>query len=171
VDERPFFPPPRPRGEPYREPAPVPAVTEVAAPAQPRKAIVFVTRPEPQPDETPPRRVPAAPNLFAKERSYWDRYGTFTRFPRVFGALLVALGGSVTWSSVDTLLHGGFYGRRSAVLGPVALATGLWPLIFGMPRDGGHPPPWWTLGYVTCAVLGFAIGLGLLYLLESSRAG
>ena len=147
------FPPPPKKGGAYREAMPVPP-----APAVKRK---IVTRAEPPRD--PPveiAKVPRAP-------TFWERHAAFARHPRPIGAVLALAGGALTWSSVDTLLHGGTYFRKAAMLGPVGLCVGAWSLLFGCPLDAeGHPPPWWIAGYVASAILGFGAGAVLLRLLS-----
>jgi hypothetical protein len=163
VSDEPFFPPPAQR-EPYRAPSPI-------AIDKPTSKPTIVTRPEPQSDSEAPRKLGPSPytNLASEERSYWDRYAFFTRFPRVVGALMIALGAASTYSNVHTLLYGGLYSRRGAFAGPLLLASGIWPLVFGFPREGKQPPPWWTFGYVACVLVGTAIGGYLAFSLEAAR--
>jgi len=186
ASDAPFFPPPPLKGEVYRAPAPRPLEVEAEKVAAPSAGRTVVTRPEPLPaDEPPPaanavnaKRVPdpalaavlgSTADAFREERAYWGRYRWFAKYPRALGAALSALGVWMTWSSIDVLLHGGYYFRKQAVLGPVALVAGLWPLVCGYPLEYGHPPGWWKIGYAACAIVGAAGGLTLLFMLSSAR--
>ncbi len=82
----------------------------------------------------------------------------------------MALGGGITWSTVDSLLHGGVYGRITTVFAPVLLLTGGWIVGFGYPIDpeDGLPPRKWTIGYFAAAGAGLLMGVGLSLLLAST---
>ncbi len=106
----------------------------------------------------------------ARADTYWERHTALKRYPRPFGVVCVALGGWVTWSTVDSLLHGGMYGRVTTVFGPVMLLSGAWVVLFGYPIDAadGLPPRAWTAGYLGAALLGLVVGIGLALALAST---
>ena len=171
MGEPPYFPPPRgkPDGGAYREAALRPAADPVPQPKR-----VVVSRPDEPSSYAQPRDVVPARELLtpiADERTYWQRHTTFARFPRPIGAVMIVLGGWIAWESVNTYVHGGYYGVRGTLFGPVALLSGVWALLFGYPLErSGRPPSWWIMGQVACLVVGLCVGAGMLGLLASAAA-
>lgn len=151
----PYFPKPSPKSV-YREPAKDALPRAVAA-----KKPVVVTRPQEHPDGLVASRSPLAAT--PRPTTYWERHALLMRYPRPFGALVTALGGWVTWSTIDSLVHGGLYGRVTTVFGPVMFLSGAWVVLFGYPIDpvDGLPPRAWTMGYFTAALVGLVVGIGL----------
>ena len=137
----------------------------VARPAVPSRRVE-VSRPEPPVIDAPgppPQAVAPLAQVLREERTYWQRHQTFARYPRAVGLGLVGLGGFLLYSTVDTLLHGGYYGVRSTITAPVVVLAGAWSVAFGYPLErSGRPPAWWTAGLVACVISGFLIGLALL---------
>ena len=171
MGNEPFFPPPRKKDGAYREPAPRPP----ADPTPDVKRVVVVSRPEaPPPSYAQPKdAVPARELLVptADERTYWERHTTFARFPRPIGGAMVLLGGWIVWEAFHTLLHGGYYGVKGTLFGPVAVLTGFWALLFGYPIErNGRPPSWWTFGQIACVIVGLCLGAALLAVLAGSAA-
>lgn len=153
----PYFPKPPPKSV-YREAPIVPKEVE------PTRKRIVVARPSDHPtlaDTQPPLdRVP----------TYWERHTVLLRHPRPVGVGLAILGALATWSTVDTLSHGGTYGRASALFGPVAALSGLWITLFGYPiqRATGSPPQSWILGYVLSIGIGLLVGISLAIALASA---
>ncbi len=175
----PFFPQPRAKGS-YREPAQrelvVPDVqkeaeTKVDAPA-PEAVKPVITRPL-HPEEMPPsvKKEPRLGRLAEEEQRFWRSHSLVARYPRAFALVLTMLGALSTWSSVDTLLHGGFY-TRAALFGPPMLGAGIFPLVFGFPS---HPtegnPRWWKIGYGVTFGVGCICGVMLVYYLAAGTTG
>lgn len=160
----PFFPPPRKKDGAYREPEPRPLVLDPA----PEVKRVVVSRPEAPLSDPRPKVVPARELVatLADERTYWERHATFARFPRPIGGVMVLLGGWIVWEAFHTLLHGGYYGVKGTLFGPVAMLTGIWALLFGYPLErNGRPPSWWTFGQIACVIVGLCVGAALLAVL------
>jgi hypothetical protein len=174
-DDDAYFPKPRAKGG-YRELADEPRVHELEVALEPAKRPVVVTRPETQPDaerraaseNAGDRATESLRTVMRNERAYWGRYSTFRRYPRASGAVLVVIGGFLTWGELDTLLHGGFY-TKAAFIGPLALSSGAFPLVFGMPVDeNGIPPGWWKVGFGVAIGVGAVMGIVLLMSLATS---
>lgn len=156
VPGEPYFPKPSPKSV-YREAA---VVVPEASPRSSAKKPVVVSRPQDHPDMKPvPRPAVATP----RATTYWERHELLVRYPRPFGVLCVALGGGVTWSTIDSLLHGGEYGRVTTIFAPVLLLSGAWVVLFGYPIDpeDGIPSRSWTMGYLGSAIVGLVVGVGL----------
>jgi hypothetical protein len=159
-DDDAYFPKPRAKGG-YREPADAPRVHELeeaAAPVEPPKRVVVVTRAQ-EPAEAERLRVAEDANaeslrtVIRKERAYWNRYSTLKNHPRKVGGFLALLGGALVWGELQT--RGGLY-TKAAFVGPLALTTGIFLLAFGMPLDAnGLPPDAWKTRF------GVAIGMGI----------
>ena len=148
--DEPFFPKVSPKSV-YREAPIVPKEVE------PTRKRVIVARPSEHPtlaDTRPP---------LDRSPTHWERHTVLVRHPRPIGVGLSVLGALLTWSTVDTLFHGGTYGRASAIFGPVAALSGLWITLFGYPlqRSSGAPPQSWVLGYVLSIVVGLLVGFSL----------
>ena len=112
---------------------------------------MVVSRPEEPSSHAAPRVVAAREMLVptVDERTYWERHTTFARFPRPIGGVMALLGGWICWDALHTLFHGGYYGVKGTLFGPVALLAGIWALLFGYPLErDGHPPGWWKLGQI-----------------------
>ena len=134
---------------------------------------MVVSRPEEPSSHAAPRVVAARDMLVptVDERTYWERHTTFARFPRPIGGVMALLGGWICWDALHTLFHGGYYGVKGTLFGPVALLAGIWALLFGYPLErDGHPPGWWKLGQIASVVAGLCLGAALLALLASSAA-
>lgn len=159
----PYFPKPSPRSV-YREPQPV--VPDASAPTT--KKPVVIRRPKDHLDMQPPRAVVGSTSHRAP--TYWERHELLIRYPRSFGALCFALGGGITWSTIDSLLHGGVYGRLTTAFAPVLMFSGAWIVVRGYPIDpeDGLPPRGWTFGYFTVALVGLLLGVGLAVALAST---
>jgi hypothetical protein len=158
VPGQPYFPKPSPKSV-YREPAPV--APEAPPRGMPAKKPVVVSRPQDHPDMKPPS--PRALGVTPRASTYWERHELLMRYPRPFGAIVMTLGGWVTWSTIDSLIHGGRYGRFTTIFGPVMFLSGVWVVLFGYPIDpeDGIPPRSWTMGYFGSALVGLVVGVGL----------
>jgi hypothetical protein len=153
----PYFPPPK-KTDPYREPAPTPIAAKPPAP-------VVVRRPEPPPSSVderkkgrPPPLIPSS--VFAGQRWYGDE-SLFARYPRPFAFMIFALFGSILWSNIEVLLHGGLYGSITSLFSPAGTLLGLWVLITGRPMDGNDTAHWWQRGTIIVGGIGVFLGVAL----------
>ncbi|CAN5408443.1 hypothetical protein BH09MYX1_BH09MYX1_53170 [soil metagenome] len=98
-----------------------------------------------------------------RERTYWERHRTFARYPRAFGAFILAVGAAIVGSDLSTLHSGGFWTERGAILGPLCFLPGLWFVVFGYPIDEeGRVPKWYAVGLIGCLAAGGLVGAVLL---------
>lgn len=163
MDQEPFFPPPRVQG--YREaaerPLDPPSGAQPSAPPT-SKARVVVSRPQVDPDDAAKESVAARARRLVQpasaESAYWREGSLLARHPRPFGALVLLLGAWSVWSSVSTLLHGGYYWTRGVAAGPVLVMGGIYILLTGY-----KPTSDWRAGLSAFAVLGLLLGLVLLH--------
>jgi hypothetical protein len=164
VADEPYFPRHEP-GSVYRAPAP----RALAKDDAPRKVVsrpVVVERPAEERAAAPSEPLPSLRAVMSEDRGYWARNTFATRHPRLVGGLMTAIGGLLTASAMSTYLHGGYYTTRTVVIGPFALAVGLFLLAFGIPLDEENRiTSGWKGGITAASLAGLAAGIALLTLL------
>lgn len=167
MSHKPYFPKPTGQGAAYRELDTSARASSVPDTSTERPVPKMVTRARP-PEElysdpgSAHRKSTPATRHGETEHTFWTRHSFARRHPRLLGALITLPGGLLSAQSVSVALHGGVYSSRASLLGPVALAAGLWLLAAGYPLSpDGHPPSWWVFGYVATIAVGVVLGIVL----------
>jgi hypothetical protein len=151
VADEPFFPPPKKKGDAYREPARI--IVPAAEPSP--KRIVVSRAIEDDAPETREEKVGSLLEDARDERGFWERHSFWANHPRITGAILFVVGGVLSIPVIEAARAHAGYRMRGSALGVLMASTGLWSLIAGYPveRDGRFPR-WWVLGLVVANALG-----------------
>lgn len=157
--DEPSFPKPRQKQSAYREPAAQPFVASA-----PARAPRVVTRAEPPSEVRERTRIGEAHTILAgagEERAYWAKERFTARYPRVTGAVLLALSAFLLFPAVAARLSGvSFHGGRGTALGALAFTSSIWLLVAKLPLDrNGRPPAWWSTGMTVAIALGVVIAI------------
>lgn len=155
MSDQPFFPPPKPRGDAYRElqERPLTAV-EPTADAAPKKPVLVSRADAPLPSVRAKKeaQLDAIIRSPGDERSFWLKTSFVANHPRLTGFLLLLPGAPFTWLTYQAVhTH---VGSRGLAIGPLLMGIGFYLLVFGMPIDPatGRPPARWQIGAIVAAV-------------------